>query len=370
MNVTQDATVDEDECKLYILLASYTGTDFYGVQYQRNKDWLSIENVILEALDNMKMIPTMNASALRLHASSRTDRGVHALRNVICLRMIVDRVNRYDHFDEFCEELNIEIASVNNKHPVANGEQRTPIRNVRIQYVMGVQQWFNAINWCSSRSYHYWLPKRIIKHKFNSDEECISRMNEILALYNGKQSFHNFTDTSDIQQQFYRKMYSICIHGVTSVQNEEYYIIKLHGQGFMKHQIRKMMGLTLAVLLEYCPDKCITESLDISNKAYIPTAPGIYLMLEAPDFQNRLKWAKHVESKISLFEPIIHAEINRVDMETNSIESFIAHDLDRYRFNAVPISTDEVTTGNSRFRNKLKRKQTNSSTQTLLGDDK
>src|SRR5699024_12203489 len=67
-----------------VLMLSYNGKDSHGFQYQHN--YRTVQGVIETALKKM------HKTSVRIHPSSRTDRGVHALE-------------QYCHFDT---ELNIE----------------------------------------------------------------------------------------------------------------------------------------------------------------------------------------------------------------------------------------------------------------------
>jgi tRNA pseudouridine38-40 synthase len=59
----------------------------------------------------------------------------------------------------------------------------------------------------------------------------------------------------------------------------EWVSIKIHGQSFMLHQIRKMVGMTVMLMRAGEPmDKIIAAFANV--KWYIPKAPGLGLLLE------------------------------------------------------------------------------------------
>jgi tRNA pseudouridine38-40 synthase len=74
---------------LYALLIAYTGTNFYGVQIQTNTvEHPSIENIILDALGDLQLIERDKGTKdLSWHRASRTDKGVHAVRNILVTRL-------------------------------------------------------------------------------------------------------------------------------------------------------------------------------------------------------------------------------------------------------------------------------------------
>ena len=52
------------------------------------------------------------------------------------------------------------------------------------------------------------------------------------------------------------------------------------GQSFMLHQIRKMVGTLMAVCRGYAGPDYINKALNPSETVYLPTAPGLGLLLE------------------------------------------------------------------------------------------
>lgn len=61
--------------------------------------------------------------------------------------------------------------------------------------------------------------------------------------------------------------------------NLEFCIIKIKGQSFMLHQIRKMIGLTLGIIRGYVNEETIYSSWNY-DRFDIPIAPGLGLVLE------------------------------------------------------------------------------------------
>jgi len=64
----------------------------------------------------------------------------------------------------------------------------------------------------------------------------------------------------------------------------------VHGQSFMMHQIRKMVGMTALVVRCGCDPKRMVDSLGRDNIS-IPKAPSLGLLLERPVFDSYNKRA-------------------------------------------------------------------------------
>ena len=67
--------------------------------------------------------------------------------------------------------------------------------------------------------------------------------------------------------------------------NMEFAIIKIKGQSFMLHQIRKMIGMTIAVVRGHASKEVIQQSWD-AFRIDIPRAPGLGLMLDEIHFER------------------------------------------------------------------------------------
>ena len=63
------------------------------------------------------------------------------------------------------------------------------------------------------------------------------------------------------------------------IQGTEWLSLKVHGQSFMLHQIRKMVGLIIMMIRTDTPQKLIPETFK-ANKINIPKAPSLGLLLE------------------------------------------------------------------------------------------
>lgn len=56
-------------------------------------------------------------------------------------------------------------------------------------------------------------------------------------------------------------------------------VLRVRGRAFMLNQIRKMIGLVVAVVRGHTHEETVTIALD-KDKLHVPRAPGLGLMLE------------------------------------------------------------------------------------------
>lgn len=151
-----------------------------------------------------------------------------------------------------------------------------------------VTKGFNSKSQCDGRTYTYMLPtiafesqnKEVDQKTYRIKTEMLHKVNEILKNFLGTKNFHNYTSKkkpNDPSASRYMKSF-ICEEPFIR-SDVEFVILKVHGQSFMLHQIRKMVGALLAVVRGLAPDDTISKSFG-HDKVCIPRAPGLGLMLD------------------------------------------------------------------------------------------
>ena len=113
------------------------------------------------------------------------------------------------------------------------------------------------------------------------------RVQAALSAYLGTKNFHNYT----IQKTFKDPSAKRVIRSFevnpkpVYVNDTEWLSLKVHGQSFMMHQIRKMVAMATLVVRCGAPIERIEESYG-ERKISIPKAPGLGLLLERPVFDS------------------------------------------------------------------------------------
>jgi tRNA pseudouridine38-40 synthase len=116
-----------------------------------------------------------------------------------------------------------------------------------------------------------------------------SRHQKVVDAFNkyvGTHNFHNYTvRKSPRDPSVKRHIKSFTVSEPIIINDTEWLSLKVHGQSFMMHQIRKMVGT--AALLVRCgtPLDRMDESFT-EHTFYIPKAPAQGLLLERPVFDN------------------------------------------------------------------------------------
>uniref|UniRef100_A0A8C5QUG9 Pseudouridylate synthase 1 homolog n=1 Tax=Leptobrachium leishanense TaxID=445787 RepID=A0A8C5QUG9_9ANUR len=317
-----------------VLLMAYSGKGYHGMQRNvGSSQFKTIEDELVQALVRAGCIPENHAEEMKkmsFQRCARTDKGVSAAGQVVSLKIWL--------IDNVVEKINKHLPS----HISILGLKRVTGR-------------FNSKNTCDARTYSYTLPTFAFSHKdheidvsFRLSQETLNRVNELLALYKGTHNFHNFTSQKGPWDPS-AKRYIMEMHCEQPFQQGglELAVIKVKGQSFMMHQIRKMIGLVIAVVKGYAPMSIIERSWG-EEKVDIPKAPGLGLVLEKVHFEkyNRrfgndglhesLDWAEE-EPKIEVFKKEhIYPTIIQTELEEKSMSAWLA---------TLPIHDYEASTG-------------------------
>ncbi|XP_053615428.1 pseudouridylate synthase 1 homolog isoform X2 [Plodia interpunctella] len=250
--------------KKVALLLGYCGVDYFGMQ--RNPGVQTIEEDLFKALLDAKYITEDDFKTqqnIQFQRSSRTDKGVSAARQVVSLKL----------------PLEADIEEINKRLPEC----------IRIFGLKRVTNRFNSKVKCNARTYSYTLPTYVFEPSIITNEERkgyripaekLERVNKILGFYKGTKSYHNFTEKKHYTDpSASRYMLGFSVDKVFVDSDMEFAVLLVKGQSFMLHQIRKMVGLMVAVIRGHTDDS-IMEKVFSKDKVMIPTAPGLGLVLD------------------------------------------------------------------------------------------
>ncbi|KAG2243291.1 hypothetical protein Bca52824_094860 [Brassica carinata] len=120
-----------------------------------------------------------------------------------------------------------------------------------------------------------------VKSKFCYGEEEKERFNRILSYYVGSYNFHNFTTRIKADDPAAnRSIISFTANTVISLDGIEFIKCEVLGQSFMLHQIRKMMGLAVAIMRNCAPESLIETAFSKDVNITVPMAPEVGLYLD------------------------------------------------------------------------------------------
>lgn len=208
---------------------------------------------------------------------------------------------------------------------------------------------FDARFNCTARTYSYTLPTIAFAH-YNDQAEMkdyritadrLQRANEIFGLFKGQTNFHNYSPG----KLFFDRSSIRTIHAIECSEpfiegDIEFSRITIKGTSFMLHQIRRMVGFSLAVIRGVVEDDLLKRSLT-KEIFHTPTAPGLGLMLERLHFEKYAEFFKdHDSLSFGEFDEEVerfrHEQIYPVVVETetkehsmrNWLEYLVVHSFD------------------------------------------
>ena len=155
--------------------------------------------------------------------------------------------------------------------------------NIRIFSLKVVARSFNVKTAVRGRHYEYVFPvsclQSLPRFKDHSQKAIIKEVDALLQLFKGTKNFHNYTKKlkpTDSQSQRY--MIELQTE-LQSVGGEALIRVKLFGQSFLYHQIRKMVGAIIQLLVNGRDQDFILNSF-AANKTAIWLAPSHGLLLD------------------------------------------------------------------------------------------
>lgn len=245
----------------------YNGTKYHGLQKVISSNLPTVEGSLEKALFDVGLIPEHNFGTLQKSGwgrGSRTDKGVHASLNTVKCKIVVSDRFTFKNDGE-AETTNEEQANVDKKafkklidyQRMVNEINAIIDPEIQVFGIKLVTKNFDVKNSARSRKYEYILPAKLLSCKATeglSKEALLEKVNEIISKFKGCRNYHNYTKKGDpnaksmdrfildIKAEYFKPEY------LEPAPKEDYIIIYLHGQSFLYHQIRKMVGSLLQLL--------------------------------------------------------------------------------------------------------------------------
>lgn len=231
-------------------IVSYKGTSFYGYQIQTKTKERSVQDEI------QKVLSRIFSSDIKIVASGRTDRGVHAINQ--CFHFDVDKENidlyKLKHSLNCLLENDIHIKSI--EQVSEDFHARFSILDKTYQYKINVGE-FDVFN---------------DELLFNLNQKLdVELMKEASSYFVGEHSFHNFCSNDE---DFIRK-----INFIEITHTDNLVTININGNGFRRYMVRMIVGTLIEVGLHRFDKEKIKDLLGEENSRVSFKAPssGLYL---------------------------------------------------------------------------------------------
>ncbi|DAZ96995.1 TPA: hypothetical protein N0F65_011910 [Lagenidium giganteum] len=312
--------------KRYALWIAFCGKKYSGMQM--NEGVQTIEAELERALFEAGAIAESNYGFLKKigwSRAARTDKGVHAAGQLLTAKLHVG-----DDVDAF-------IAKVNESLP----------EDIRVLHMVTTTKNFNAKMSCDQRTYEYLAPTFIFaprtkaaaaaetagsngaKWPSNLDEEDIDdtvvldpktldeqrqfrlsdttfkKINETLARFVGTHNFHNFTSKLEPNSPKCKRFIMSFTADAPFVENNmEWIRLRVVGQSFLLHHIRKMIGTAVEIVAAVTDAETIARAVEL-DKMDLPKAPSVGLYLAQAHFEV---YNQRMEDAIETTHPPLNLE--------------------------------------------------------------
>ena len=234
-------------------ICSYKGTNYYG--WQKQVGFISVQSTIEEVLSKVYDSP------INISGSGRTDAGVHALR-------------QYFHYDTSKEKDLKQLCYALNK--------MLP-EDIKILSLEVVEDDFHARYSVKKKVYEYRI---VLKNKDPFQDELafvypmeldFDLFKEALNKFVGEHNYQDFTSKEEDEGGFVREIYEIKVN-----KDGNNISVRFEGNGFMRYQIRNMIGAAISVAnrkekLDFI-DYHLKDDKNREIVSYKAPANGLYLV--------------------------------------------------------------------------------------------
>ncbi|XP_037091420.1 tRNA pseudouridine synthase A-like [Pollicipes pollicipes] len=247
--------------------------------------------------------------------ASRTDRGVSALGQVVSMRMRV--------WDGVIDEINCHLPD-----------------DIRICDIRRVPPSFNAQKLCDGRLYSYTLPTfafapmcETVSLVYRLTESRRQEVYQLFQNYVGVHSFHSFSPKGDPDsQKMTRRVMSIDVAEPYLAHGLEFTTIWVKGASFVLSQIRRMVGMVVAVCRGAAAPDALPDALGY-QRLCTPTAPGLGLVLRQAQYDSlaaapwnvhgALTWSAEATAVARRQETLLLRHIHRTEADSGVTFDFV-----------------------------------------------
>lgn len=236
----------------FLIKFSYDGTSYSGFQTQPNLD------TIQERLEYALQIIN-NGKKTNIVATGRTDKGVHALCQYAHADIDVD-INEYKLKRAMNSNLPDDIYVIETKIVNDDFHARYNVKSKEYKYYINLGE-YNPLE----RNY-------VFQYNYTLNAE---KMNEAIKVFLGTHDFRAFVTESKEKEN--------CVRTITEAkveQNNNKLVITFKGDGFLRYQVRNMVGILIRVGENKISTEDVEKILESKDRTTTgKTAPpeGLYL---------------------------------------------------------------------------------------------
>eukprot|EP00520_Triparma_pacifica_P003596 CAMPEP_0118648626 /NCGR_PEP_ID=MMETSP0785-20121206/9260_1 /TAXON_ID=91992 /ORGANISM="Bolidomonas pacifica, Strain CCMP 1866" /LENGTH=511 /DNA_ID=CAMNT_0006540839 /DNA_START=33 /DNA_END=1565 /DNA_ORIENTATION=- len=306
-------------------LVGFCGKNYQGMQMNNNSK--SIQAELEKAFFESELLSEANYGYPKKCGwsnSARTDKGVHAAAQVISARLNVPTPD--EDLSSLREIINSNLPSdikvLDIKKCTKGFCAKTCRDKVRYQYMVptyclrsDLKEAFDKHMPTKDRGSFENLDKGVVEaiqkemREHRTDEATLDKVRDVFGKYKGTKKYHNYTNRlsyTDASASRYMLDFSPVSEGcVYSPDGMEWIGVRVTGQAFLLHQIRKMVSMAVDVIRGGATEDAMDKSFG-KGKMRLSIAPsqGLFLDMsyfdlycERPDFKySKLRWGDDTDT--------------------------------------------------------------------------
>lgn len=246
----------QEEMERIALKLGYLGTHYHGFQIQPQSVGPTIEGELFRALEKLNIIEDRVAS--NYSAAGRTDKGVHALSQVVSF----DTANP-----------NVTPRMINTMLP----------DDIWAFALAKPYSDFNARRDAISREYRYFLP---LQPDVSPD---ITRMREASELLIGTHDFSNFAQPPghhEHEAEYYSPIREIKRVEIATERSNSFVVIDIEANGFLRKMVRKIISTLKLVGGGTKNRQWVEDLVELRVTEHVEPAPAFGLILKKVSYRD------------------------------------------------------------------------------------
>lgn len=260
-----------DKKHFYLIRLQYLGFRYSG--WQKQPEYKTVEGMLLKTLKF-----ALPGRDYKILGAGRTDAKVSALQAAFELFL---KDGPLEGMQQFLHDMNMNLPP-----------------DIKVVNIVEVNEEFNIINHSKNKEYHYFFSFGSKNHPYCAPLMAnflfpldIGIMKQAAELFVGTHDFRAYTTRSNENKQFVRTITACELvennEMYASFFPEKSYVLKVSGAGFIRYQIRMMMGALVELGKGTLSLEIIKESLKSdSDVQFSFVAPGSGLQLAKLEFQT------------------------------------------------------------------------------------
>eukprot|EP01017_Pseudomicrothorax_dubius_P049424 TRINITY_DN9191_c0_g1_i2.p1 TRINITY_DN9191_c0_g1~~TRINITY_DN9191_c0_g1_i2.p1 ORF type:complete len:360 (-),score=74.35 TRINITY_DN9191_c0_g1_i2:126-1205(-) len=269
---------------LSAIFFGYNGSKYHGLQ--KSAVLPTVEGILELAIHKAGLLSQNNYGNLKKSSwnrASRTDKGVHAVGNVVSIKLELPKnlvSSETGELDKLQFKQSIDFNTIQKLI-----QDQLP-EDIRVFGIRFVTQTFNPRKFANSRSYEYLCPSSVFIPGFDASKSLdIDYINFLCNMFVGTKRYHNFSKAIPPEAPT-AKRHVKSFRCSFLPEKPDFLKFEVEGSSFLYHQIRKMIGSIVKIRQKELNEQYLVECFSDKRVPDVWLAPPNGLILDKVDFSG------------------------------------------------------------------------------------